>query len=486
MAIINMVIKGGGSGNINNQDKTITENGSYTYDNGYTGLGTVTVNVPTLDEVIATPNSLNFVENKNVLINDGSLFLNTLNNIGEVYAISENGFCVCIEDMTLVLREFKDGVIGNIIERNENYTVDMLNGLITTQIPMHGNTILASYEYVNNMPIKLMAFKSPILLDSPSFKHIVFEDLGEVCLPQIGSFGDRYLYTVGSKTAHIYDVVSSKMFNLDLSSIFGTTNVSVVCFTSNNKNYIVNISETNYMIYELSITDTSVEFNVQEGTLLNQHFGNKTFDISNCHQTKDGRYVLCKDGYIEIINDGEDNIQISVFPYNDKLLDIFGGIKVNHIQPLYDGYIGFGMEDGRYILCWMDTLIPSLNELNVIYNFEPSFVAKSRNNHMYNMFFSGYAEYWIGKINALQMGLFKTQVKECETSYVVKENVSATTIASKTSINGYLSSEDSGLYKVKTLPLDIVSKTIIAPTSSAKLSVEGLRSDILKGVRYND
>jgi hypothetical protein len=102
------------------------------------------------------------------------------------------------------------------------------------------------------------------------------------------------------------------------------------------------------------------------------------------------------------------------------------------------------------------------------------------------MFFSGYAEYWIGKINALQMGLFKTQVKECETSYVVKENSSATTIASKTSINGYLSSEDNGLYKVKTLPLDIVSKTIIAPTSSAKLSVEGLRSDILKGVRYND
>ena len=61
MAIINMVIKGGGSGNINNQDKTITENGSYTYDNGYTGLGTVTVDVPTLDTVYATPNSLNFV-----------------------------------------------------------------------------------------------------------------------------------------------------------------------------------------------------------------------------------------------------------------------------------------------------------------------------------------------------------------------------------------------------------------------------------------
>ena len=39
----------GGSGGveINNQDKTITENGEYTADAGYTGLGTVTVNVPT-------------------------------------------------------------------------------------------------------------------------------------------------------------------------------------------------------------------------------------------------------------------------------------------------------------------------------------------------------------------------------------------------------------------------------------------------------
>lgn len=37
---------GGGSGaTIKNQDKTITENGTYTADSGYTGLGTVTVNV---------------------------------------------------------------------------------------------------------------------------------------------------------------------------------------------------------------------------------------------------------------------------------------------------------------------------------------------------------------------------------------------------------------------------------------------------------
>ena len=35
----------GGGVPINNQDKTITENGTYTADEGYTGLGTVTVDV---------------------------------------------------------------------------------------------------------------------------------------------------------------------------------------------------------------------------------------------------------------------------------------------------------------------------------------------------------------------------------------------------------------------------------------------------------
>lgn len=39
---ITPIIKVGG---INNQDKTITENGTYTADTGYTGLGEVTVNV---------------------------------------------------------------------------------------------------------------------------------------------------------------------------------------------------------------------------------------------------------------------------------------------------------------------------------------------------------------------------------------------------------------------------------------------------------
>lgn len=44
--VLTASLHGGGGEPINNQDKTITANGSYTADEGYTGLGTVTVNVP--------------------------------------------------------------------------------------------------------------------------------------------------------------------------------------------------------------------------------------------------------------------------------------------------------------------------------------------------------------------------------------------------------------------------------------------------------
>ena len=43
-------LESGGS-TINNQDKTVTQNGTYTADSGYTGLGTVTVNVPSSGDV---------------------------------------------------------------------------------------------------------------------------------------------------------------------------------------------------------------------------------------------------------------------------------------------------------------------------------------------------------------------------------------------------------------------------------------------------
>ena len=41
---------------VKNQNKTITENGLYSYDAGYTGLGNITVNVPQITSGIAISN----------------------------------------------------------------------------------------------------------------------------------------------------------------------------------------------------------------------------------------------------------------------------------------------------------------------------------------------------------------------------------------------------------------------------------------------
>lgn len=70
--IFNTIIKGSGT-EINNQDKTITKNGSYTADEGYTGLGTVTVNVPSeggeVVESIALGTATNAQVGDKVLLN---------------------------------------------------------------------------------------------------------------------------------------------------------------------------------------------------------------------------------------------------------------------------------------------------------------------------------------------------------------------------------------------------------------------------------
>lgn len=74
-------------GEVNNQDKTITENGVYTADQGYTGIGTATVNVPqpgNLDIII--PNSINvdmFQQSQNIV-----LFNIPKNFNGDVFIIS--------------------------------------------------------------------------------------------------------------------------------------------------------------------------------------------------------------------------------------------------------------------------------------------------------------------------------------------------------------------------------------------------------------
>lgn len=55
---------------INNQNKEITANGTYTADEGYTGLGTVTVNVPNTENILDITNSDTITIEDNTLVID--------------------------------------------------------------------------------------------------------------------------------------------------------------------------------------------------------------------------------------------------------------------------------------------------------------------------------------------------------------------------------------------------------------------------------
>lgn len=93
-------------GEINNQNKTITENGIYTADEGYTGLGTVTVNVNPTEKIQNIPfymieqddeGNLYVVNNYSELIyipytldEDGNLIVNQDDDDIAVYNITKN------------------------------------------------------------------------------------------------------------------------------------------------------------------------------------------------------------------------------------------------------------------------------------------------------------------------------------------------------------------------------------------------------------
>lgn len=55
----------------NNQDKEIIANGTYTADEGYTGLGTVTVNVPNTENILDITNNDTITIEDNVLVITG-------------------------------------------------------------------------------------------------------------------------------------------------------------------------------------------------------------------------------------------------------------------------------------------------------------------------------------------------------------------------------------------------------------------------------
>lgn len=118
-------------GEINNQDKTITENGTYTADAGYTGLGEVTINVPSEQPVITGLNVAPTTSTQTIVAPSGTDGYSPV-NVGAVTSsidaniIAENiKKDVSILGVTGILEE---GITPTgTISITENGTVDVTN-----------------------------------------------------------------------------------------------------------------------------------------------------------------------------------------------------------------------------------------------------------------------------------------------------------------------------------------------------------------------
>lgn len=432
MAIINMVIKGSGTSSINNQDKTINENGSYTYDNGYTGLGTVTVNVPTFTKISAYPNGVSaYEENLDVLISDGNLTLKSNNPIDIpecILGICENGFCITHDGKkTMYYRRFKNEIVGEEIDNNilrDNYN-NILNGFNKIQYPMYGNTCIATNGIENNRAKSFVVFG---MNQTDNFVRCI--DYSKQKSNIISSFGDRFCYHSNDGIVYIYDVVQDDDYEItDID--FNNVEMNVICYRHQNMDYIVNYdSQTKWNV---NLNELNPSF-VHDGSIDITKMG---LDIIGCQQTKDEKHILCKNGYITI---NDDNLIEHTYP--NIIVNAMGGIGVHHFQALYDGYFGFGMDDGRYILCWYDTETGDI-ETPFVRVFEAYHDDESR---IYHRFFSGYGEYWTIPNFPISHGYIasKTEIEKRDNLYNIMENNKCIDIGNKNTTNGLLVGFDEG------------------------------------------
>lgn len=380
MAIINTIIRGSGS-KINNQDITITENGIYTNDDGYTGLGTVTVEVPTLTKISAYPNGFELDENVDkAILSDGNLTLkiNPLECSNSIVSLCENGFCLTNTGTSIQMKRLKNGNVGEEIYNDvliDRYT-DILNGLMKIQYPMNGNTCIVTNGIENK---RAKTFVVIGMSEENGFVRCI--DYSKQKSNIISSFGDRYCYHSNDGIFYAYDVVQDNDYVItDID--FNNIEMNVVAYRFQNMDYVVNYDSKSKWNIDLNEFNPSCSGN---GTIEISKIG---LDIIGCQQTKDEKYILCKNGYIKV---NDDNTELIECKYPEIVIDAMAGKNVNHFQALYEGYYGFGMEDGRYILCWYDSDTETINE-TVVWVFEPYIVKDDKT--IYHRFFSGYADFW--------------------------------------------------------------------------------------------
>lgn len=465
MAIINTIIRGSGS-KINNQDITITENGIYTNDDGYTGLGTVTVNVETTPKIMAYNNGVNIEQDKSVLISDGNLTLKTsepLESENTIVSICDNGFCLTASTNNIIYNKFNNGIVGDIFETStyedilSNDYLYSLNGLKTIQYPMNNNKCIVTNSLYDGVPKSFVCFND--LNTTPLVKKIDYQvSNGEY----IKSFADRFCYHAGNGVVYVYDTFVDNDYTI-MDVDFNNIKMNILCYRKDNMDYLINYDS--HSKWSINLNEFSPSC-IQDGTIGINKIG---LDICSIQQTKDEKYILCKNGYMTI---NDDNTEITEHKYPNIITHAMGGIGVHHFQALYDGYFGFGMEDGRYILCWYDTETETIDDVYVQI-FDPYIIENDPT--IYHRFFSGYVNYWV--IPNITIGTYiasKTEIVKRKNTYTIIENNSDINKCNKNNIQGILTGlSNDDMYEIKLL-LSEKNMSIMTNESSETIIVEGV------------
>lgn len=172
-------VSGGSGVTIRNQNKTITENGTYTADEGYTGLGTVTVEVP----------------NKLSQYMSGTMVNLTSEDLGTATAIKANAF---LSSTTLVSVELPPSV--EVIQAK---AFSSCNNLITVEFSEGLDRILESaFRYTRltelHLPASLTSIASDAFASCQLLKTVTFSE--NSALETIGSYVFEYCYALTSVT----------------------------------------------------------------------------------------------------------------------------------------------------------------------------------------------------------------------------------------------------------------------------------------------
>ena len=114
-----LIVKGAGT-KINNQDITVTENGTYTAEDGYTGLGTVEVNVPTGSGVEIKNQDIEVTKNGTYTADAGYTGLGTVNVNIPTGGGSEERFGILYDSIIGTVDQD-----GNYVMPNKSFEVNL-------------------------------------------------------------------------------------------------------------------------------------------------------------------------------------------------------------------------------------------------------------------------------------------------------------------------------------------------------------------------